>query len=53
MISIHDHQFQIDRRPTHLAVERRDLFVQMVEIQHGVEPTQKVICGHSILKQNS
>ena len=44
-----DHQFRIDRRPTHRAVERLQILADAVKIDEPINRTQQVIFRHMIL----
>ena len=43
-----DHQLRIDRRPTGVAVERREMAAQLAKIEESINPAQQVI-GRNVI----
>jgi len=48
-----DHQFRIDRRPSHLAVERRQVAPQAIKFDKPVDRSQQVPLRHCRSSENS
>lgn len=44
-----DHQFRVDRRPSGMAVERRELCAERGEIEKPIDLTQQMASGYMIL----
>jgi len=42
------HQFRIDRRPTGVAIERREVATQIAEVEKAINPAKQVI-GRNVI----